>query len=86
VTTALETRKAAPTTVSWSNEERHAVLDRAVADLAPQGWTHETKPDYERVLVGHNEFRQLLVRRRAIRNQYELVEVDKHGNISIRRI
>ena len=87
MTATLEAQTRVPTTVSLTSEERHTKLDRAVADLAPKGWTREAKTDYERVLVGHNEFRQLLVRRQwGIRNQRELIEVDREGNISIRPI
>jgi hypothetical protein len=70
-----------------SAEVREAALDRAVAELAAEGWELETKPDVERVLVGHNKFRRILVRRQwGIRNLRELVEVDKRGTVSIRRV
>ncbi|HET7759323.1 MAG TPA: hypothetical protein VFK62_05330 [Gaiellaceae bacterium] len=67
-----------------SDETRLAALDRAVADLEAEGWHSDPKRDNERVLVGHNEFRRLLVRaRRPLGTRRELVEVDKHGQISI---
>jgi hypothetical protein len=70
-----------------SAEVREAALDRAVAELAAEGWELETKPDVERVLVGHNRFRRILVRRQwGIRNLRELVEVDKRGTVSTRRV
>jgi hypothetical protein len=70
-----------------SAEVREAALDRAVAELAAEGWELETKPDVERVLVGHNRFRRILVRRQwGIRNLRELVEVDKRGTVSARRV
>jgi hypothetical protein len=70
-----------------SDEVREAALDRAVAELAAEGWEPETKPDVERVLVGHNRFRRILVRRQLhVRNVFQLVEVDKRGTVSIRRV
>ena len=42
-----------------SAEVREEALDRAVAELAAEGWELETKPDIERVLVGHNRFRRI---------------------------
>ena len=67
-----------------SDETRRATLDRAIADLEAQGWHRDSKRDNERVLVGHNEFRRLLVRaRRPLGTRRELVEVDKHGKVSI---
>jgi hypothetical protein len=70
-----------------STEVREAALDRAVAELAAEGWELETKPDVERVLVGHNRFRRILVRRKwGFRNLRELVEVDKRGAVSTRRV
>ena len=70
-----------------SAEVREEALDRAVAELAAEGWELETKPDIERVLVGHNRFRRILVRRQwGIRNLRELVEVDKRGTVSTRRV
>lgn len=70
-----------------SEEVREEALDRAVAELAADGWELETKPDVERVLVGHNRFRRILVRRQwGIRNLRELVEVDKRGTVSTRRV
>ena len=70
-----------------SAEVREAALDRALAELAAEGWELETKPDVERVLVGHNRFRRILVRRKwGFRNVRELVEVDKRGTISTRRV
>lgn len=70
-----------------SAEVREAALDRAVTELAAEGWRLETKPDVERVLVGHNRFRRILVRRRwGIRKLRELIEVDKRGTVSTRRV
>ena len=70
-----------------SAEVREAALDRAVAELAAEGWKLNTKEDVERVLVGHNRFRRVLVRRRwGIRNLRELVEVDTRGTVSTRRV
>lgn len=70
-----------------SAEVRETVLAQAVTEQAGQGWALETKRDVERVLVGHNKFRRVLVRRQwGIRNVRELVEVDKHGNVSIRDV
>lgn len=70
-----------------SAELRETILDRAVAEQAAEGWALETKPDVERVLVGHNKFRRVLVRRQwSIRNVRELVEVDKQGNVSVRHV
>ena len=70
-----------------SAEVREAALDRAVAKLAAEGWELETKPDVEQVLVGHDRFRRILVRRQwSIRNLRELVEVDKRGTVSTRRV
>jgi hypothetical protein len=70
-----------------SAEVREAALDRAVAELAAEGWKLNTKPDVERVLVGQNRFRRVLVRRQwGFRNLRELVEVDKRGTVSTRRV
>ena len=70
-----------------SAEVREATLERAVAELAADGWELDTKPDIERVLVGHNMFRRILVRRQwGIRNIRELVDVDKRGAVSTRRV
>ena len=70
-----------------SAEVREAALDRAVAELATEGWELDTKPDIERVLVGHNRFRRILVRRQwGIRNIRELVDVDNRGTVSTRRV
>ena len=70
-----------------SAEVREAALDRAVAKLAAEGWELETKPDVVQVLVGHDRFRRILVRRQwSIRNLRELVEVDKRGTVSTRRV
>ncbi len=67
-----------------SEGTRLAALDRAVAELEAKGWHRDPKRDNERVLVGHNEFRRLLVRaRRPLGTRRELVEVDKHGQVSI---
>jgi len=66
---------------------REAVLERALAEQAAEGWEPDTKPDVERVLVGHNKFRRILVRRQwGIRSLRELVEVDKRGTVSVRRV
>lgn len=68
-----------------SAEVRETVLDEAVAEQAAEGWALETNPDVEQVLVGHNKFRRVLVRRQwGIRTVRELVDVDKQGSISIR--
>lgn len=68
-----------------SAEVRETVLDQAVAEQAAEGWALETNPDVEQVLVGHNKFRRVLVRRQwGIRTVRELVDVDKQGSISIR--
>jgi hypothetical protein len=70
-----------------SAEVREAALDRAVAELAAAGWKRETKPDVERVLVGHNRFRRILVRRKwGFRKLRELIEVDTRGTVSTRRV
>lgn len=70
-----------------SAEVREAVLERALAGQLAAGWRPETKPDVERVLVGHNKFRRTLVRRQwGIRNLRELVEVDKRGTVTIQRV
>jgi hypothetical protein len=72
---------------SKSTDELKAALTSAVADLEAHGRVAETRPDYERVLVGHDEFRRLLVRRQwGIRRRHELVEVDKKGKISGRQV
>jgi hypothetical protein len=73
--------------LSASDESRAAALDRAVAELAAEGWEPETKPDVERVLIGHNRFRRILVRRQLhVRSVFKLVEVDKQGAVSTRRV
>jgi hypothetical protein len=73
--------------VPVSAEVREAALERAVADLVAEGWEPETKSDIERVLVGHNRFRRLLVRRQwHIREVREVVDVDKRGNVSVQRV
>jgi hypothetical protein len=70
-----------------SDETRRAALERAVADLEAQGWHRDPKRDNERVLVGHNEFRRLLVKaRRPLPTRRELVEVDRHGKIATTRV
>ena len=70
-----------------SPEVREAVLERALAEQAAEGWEPDTKPDVERVLVGHNKFRRILFRRQwGIRSLRELVEVDKRGTVSVRRV
>ena len=70
-----------------SAEVREEALDRAVAELAAEGWKLETKPDVKQVLVGQNRFRRVLVRRQwGIRSLRELVEVDKRGTVSTRRV
>jgi hypothetical protein len=74
-------------TTPISAEVREAALDRAVAELFAEGWELETNPDVDRVLIGHNRFRRSLVRRKwHVRNIRELVEVDKRGAVSIRRV
>ena len=83
MTTLLDMPKAG--VVETTTGEREAALGRAVADLTTQGWRVESKPDYRAVIVGHNKFREVLVRRQlGIRSRRELVEVDKRGNVSIR--
>jgi hypothetical protein len=73
--------------VGKSTNERKAALERAVADLKAEGHVVETRPDYQKVLVGHNEFRRVLVRRQwGIRRRHELVDVDKKGRISVRKV
>ena len=70
-----------------STETRHTTLDRAVAELEADGWHRDSKRDNERVLVGRNEFRRLLVKeRRPLGTMRELVEVDKRGTVSITRV
>jgi hypothetical protein len=70
-----------------SAEVRQAALNRAVAEQAAGGWMPETNPEVERVLVGRNKFRRILVRRQwKIRSLRELVDVDKRGAVSIRRV
>jgi hypothetical protein len=69
-----------------SAELRETILERAVAERAAEGWALETKPDIERVLVGHNTFRRVLVRRQWGRHVHELVEVDKEGSVSTRQM
>lgn len=70
-----------------SEEVRQAVLDRAFAEQTAEGWEPDTKADVERVLVGHNRFRRVLIRRQwGVRNMRELIEVDRHGKLSIRRV
>jgi hypothetical protein len=70
-----------------SDEVRVAALERAVAEQTAEGWGPETKLDVELVLVGHSKFRRTLVRRQwGIRNLRELLEVDKLGTVSIRRM
>jgi hypothetical protein len=87
VSAVLEIHEAPVGNTPISAEVREAVLDRAVAEQAAEGWAPETKPDVERVLVGHNRFRRILVRRQwGIRNLRELVEVDKRGAVAIRRV
>lgn len=70
-----------------SGEERRAALERAVAGFVADGWRQERKLDFVRVLVGHNGFRTVLVRRRfGIHDRRQLVEVDTQGNVSIRPV
>ena len=70
--------------VPLSDEARHAALDGAVAKLEHEGWMLETRPDYERVLIGHNDFRRLVVQRKwGIGHRRELVEVDEFGDVSL---
>ena len=70
-----------------SEEVREAALDRALAKLAAEGWELEKKPDVVQVLVGHNRFRRILVRRQwGIRNLRKLIEIDKRGTVSTRRV
>ena len=70
-----------------SEEVRLAALEQAVAEQTAEGWVPETKPDVERVLIGHSKFRRALVRRQwGFRNLRELVEVNKRGTVSVRRV
>jgi hypothetical protein len=70
-----------------SEEVRLAALERAVAEQTAAGWEPETKPDVERVLVGHSKFRRTLVRRQwGFRTLRELVAIDRRGTVSIRRV
>jgi len=73
-------------TVPMSAEGRHAALEKAVAELTVEGWGPETKRDNERVLVGHKEFRRLLVRRHWGLSQRTLVDVDKRGKVEARAV
>jgi len=85
--TTVQDMPAAGATETKSTDERKAVLERAVANLTAEGHRVESKPDYNAVLVGHNEFRVVLVQRQwGIRKRHEVVEVDKQGKISLRRI
>ena len=70
-----------------SAEVREAALEGALAKEVAEGWEPETKPDIERVLIGHNKFRRILVRRRwGMRTIHELVDVDRRGIVSIHRV
>jgi len=70
-----------------SEEVRVAALKQAVAEQTAEGWELETKRDVERVLVGHSKFRRSLVRRQwGMLTIRELLEVDRRGTISIRRV
>lgn len=72
--------------VEKSPDERRAALARAVADLTARGHTVESRPDYQRVLIGHNPFREVLVHRQFGRRRYELLDVDKKGEVSVRKL
>ncbi|HEY6835287.1 MAG TPA: hypothetical protein VI142_02350 [Gaiellaceae bacterium] len=72
--------------VEKSPDERRAALAQAVAQLEARGHTVEPRPDYQRVLVGHNPFREVLVHKRFGLRRYELVDVDKTGKVSVRDI
>lgn len=70
-----------------SPDARKAALEHAVAELTAQGWKREAKRDYERVLVGHNGFRVVMVRRQwGFRDRRVLVDVDGHGVVSTRPV
>ena len=70
-----------------SPDARKAALEDAVAELAAQGWKREAKRDYERVLVGHNGFRVVMVRRQwGFRDRRVLVDVDRQGVVSTRPV
>jgi hypothetical protein len=85
MTTMLEAPEADAST-TLSSDERTASLERAVEDLTAQG-RRVAKPDYQAVLVGHDDFRVVLVRREwGIRDRFELVDVDREGKISIREV
>lgn len=87
MTTVQERPEAAVLETTQSTEQRKAALASAVEKLTAEGWTVESRPDYQRVLVGHNEFRVALVRRRlGIHDRRELVEVDKEGRVSVRKV
>ena len=88
MSTLLETKASAVRDETpISSEVREAVLERVLAEQAAEGWEPETKSDNERVLVGHNKFRRILVRRQwGLRSIRELVDVDKRGTVSIRRL
>jgi hypothetical protein len=84
--TVLDMPNADVITTTPSSEVRKAALGRAVTDLTAQG-RRVAKPDYQAVLVGHDDFRVALVRRQwGIRDHLELVEVDEQGNLSIREV
>ena len=87
MTAVKDIRETPIAPVPPSPEARREALERAVEHLAACGWRPETKPDNVRVLVGHNEFRRLLVQRQwGLRNRRELVEVDKDGEIATRPV
>ena len=85
VTETHETRALYETPVS--DEVRLAALEQAVAEQEAEGWEPEKESDVERVLVGHSKFRRTLVRRQwGFRTVRELVDIDKGGTVSIRRV
>jgi hypothetical protein len=87
VSVVLENEAPVLSLAPVSAEVRSTALERAVAEQTAEGWEPETKPDVERVLVGQNKFRRILVRRQwGFRTVRELVEVDKLGTISVRRV
>jgi hypothetical protein len=87
MTTVQDIPEAGARETTRSTDERKAALERAVADLTAHGRRLESKPDYQAVLVGHNKYRAVLVRRQwGFRDRRELVEVDKQGEVSIRKV
>ena len=87
MTTVQDIPRADTAETAIRPEARKALLDQAVAELMGRGWRKEKNHDYERVLVGHNGFRVVLVRRQwGIRDRRTLVEVDGRGEVSTRPV